>query len=58
MDHSKKDPLEEKYEEDLKKALALSLESHALEQYKHGKNPTGKNENYFISSSSLLSGTD
>ena len=37
---AKKEPLNDKFQEDLQKAIALSLESHAMEKFKKGKYPT------------------
>ena len=39
---SKKDPIEAKFDEDLQKALALSMESHALEEMRKARDTTGK----------------
>ena len=39
---SKKDPIEAKFDEDLQKALALSMESHALEEMRKSRDTTGK----------------
>ena len=39
---SKKDPIEAKFDEDLQKAMALSMETHALEEIRKSRDTTGK----------------
>ena len=39
---SKKDPIEAKFDEDLQKAMALSMETHALEEMRKSRDTTGK----------------
>ena len=43
---SKKDPLEAKFEQDLQEAMALSMESHALEKFRHSRTE-GKQTRFF-----------
>ena len=35
---SKRDPMDTQFEQDMQKALALSMESHALEKFRQSKN--------------------
>ena len=39
---SNRDQLEAQFEEDMKKAMALSLEQHALEEMRKSKDAAGK----------------
>ena len=39
---SKKDPIEAKFDEDLQKAMALSMETHALEEIRKSRDTIGK----------------
>ena len=39
---SNRDQLEAQFDEDMKKALALSLETHALEEMRKSKDAAGK----------------
>ena len=45
---SKKDPIEAKFDEDLQKAMALSMETHALEEIRKSRDTTGKKLHNFI----------
>ena len=45
---SKKDPIEAKFDEDLQKAMALSMETHAYEELRKARDTTGKKLHNFI----------